>query len=520
MARNRRATRIGVPVAKGLLTQTGSRTGEAARASVPVAAASHATGARGAEQARPESIERRSLLRLSPLRWSIAARSALIAGVVVFIALALAGAALTLALHRSLLAGVDDAAARRVGDIAAGLAFDSAADLDAPLLDTDQRIVAVQVIDAGGRVVAHSHGAPASPLVDPGGIGPVLRVGLTDDLPPDNDQRVSGQTVDTNSGRYTVLVAGDIETAESTVRTALLLLAGACPVVVAVAATATYRLMRRSLRSVDAIRAQVAAISTSDLTERVPVPSSRDEIAALAITMNDMLARIERGHAAQRQFVGDASHELRSPLTAIISALDVAVAHPEVFDLDLASRTLVPEAQRMRVLVEDLLLLAHADEGRLVAHREPVRLDDIATGEVVRQRRIGSRDIDIAAEPTSLRGDGAALSRVVRNLLENGGRHAHSRLEVTVRPNGRYAVLTVGDDGAGIPERDRLRVFDRFVRLDDDRARRSGGSGLGLAIVAEIVAAHGGEVTIGDRPGGGTIVTVQLPVTELPDSKR
>jgi signal transduction histidine kinase len=439
---------------------------------------------------------------------------------VVFIALTLAGAALTVSLYQALLSGVDDAAARRVGDVAAGLDVDLAADLDAPLLDTDQRIVAVQVLDAHGNVVARSDGAPAAPLVAFSGIGPKLRVGLTDDLPPDNDQRVSGRTVDTKFGRYAVLIAGDIETAESTVRTALLLLAGACPVVVAVAAIATYRLIRRSLRSVDAIRARVAAISTSDLTERVPVPPGYDEISALATTMNDMLARIESGHAAQRQFVGDASHELRSPLTAIISALDVAVAHPEVFDLNLATSTLVPEAQRMRVLVEDLLLLARADEGRLATHREPIRLDDIATGEVVRQRRIGRRDIDIIAEPTSLRGDGAALSRLVRNLLENAARHARSRIEVTVRTDGGYAVVTVADDGPGIPERDRMRVFDRFVRLESDRARSSGGTGLGLAIVAEIAIAHGGEVTIRDRPGGGTLVTVQLPLTRLPDSKR
>ena len=159
-------------------------------------------------------------------RWSIAARSAFIAAAVVFIALAVAGAALTVVLYQVLLAGVDDAAARRVNDVVAGLAFDSAADLDAPLLDTDQRIVAVQVLDDRGNVVARSNGAPGSPLVAPSEVGQTLHVGLTDDAPPDNDQRVSGRTVDTKFGRYTVLVAGDIEAAESTVRTALLLLAG------------------------------------------------------------------------------------------------------------------------------------------------------------------------------------------------------------------------------------------------------------------------------------------------------
>ncbi len=462
----------------------------------------------------------RLLSRPTPRRWSIATRSAFIAGAVVFTALALAGAALTVALYQALLAGVDDTAARRVSDLAAGLAFDSAADLDAPLLDTDQRIAAVQVLDDHGVVVARSDGAPDSPLVAPSEVGPTMRVGLTDDVPPDNDQRVSGRTVNTKFGRYTVLVAGDTEAAESTVRTALLLLTGACPVVVAVAAISTYRLMRRSLRSVDAIRARVAEITTSDLTDRVPVPPGRDEISALAITMNDMLARIESGHAAQRQFVGDASHELRSPLTAIISALDVAVAHPEVFDLKVATSTLVPEAERMRVLVEDLLLLARADEGRLAMHREPVRLDDIATGEVVRQRRFGHRAIGISAEPTELRGDSAALSRLVRNLLENAARHARSRVDVTVLARGEYAVVTVADDGPGIPECDRLQVFDRFVRLDRDRARSSGGAGLGLAIVAEIANAHGGTVVLGDRAGGGTVVTVQLPLTKLSDSKR
>jgi signal transduction histidine kinase len=501
-------------------THTGSRSAKAVEASPRRTATSRSSDGHRADPTFQTPVGRRSVSRLSPLRWSIAARSAFVAGAVVFIALTLAGAALTVALYQALLAGVDDAAARRVGDIVADLGVDSAADLDAPLLDTDQRIVAVQVLDTHGNVVARSDGAPASSLVAPTDVGSTLRVGLTDDVPPDNDQRVSGRTVDTKFGRYTVLVAGDIETAESTVHTALLLLAGACPVVVAVAATATYRLMRRSLRSVDAIRARVAAISTSDLTERVPVPPSRDEISALAITMNTMLARIESGHTAQRQFVGDASHELRSPLTAIISALDVAVAHPEVFDLNLATSTLVPEAQRMRVMVEDLLLLARADEGRLATHREPVRLDDITTGEVIHQRRIGRRDIDIIAEPASLRGDGAALSRLVRNLLENAVRHARSRVEVTVRTHGGYAVVTVADDGPGIPERDRMRVFDRFVRLGSDRARSSGGTGLGLAIVAEIAIAHGGDVSIRDRPGGGTLVTVQLPLTKLPDSKR
>src|ERR1700759_5281994 len=134
---------------------------------------------------------------------------------------------------------------------------------------------------------------------------------------------------------------------------------------VGAAAVACYRLIKRSLRSVEAIRSRVADISASDLAERVPVPQSRDEIAALATTMNEMLARVEAGHAAQRRFVGDASHELRSPLASIIPALEVAQDYPELVDDDLKTGSLIPEAHRMQVLVEDLLLLARADEQKL-----------------------------------------------------------------------------------------------------------------------------------------------------------
>jgi signal transduction histidine kinase len=450
---------------------------------------------------------------LRPRHWSIATRSAVLSGVVMLIVLIVIGGVATALLNRSLLAGVDDAATRRVSDIAAALQYDSAAELDAPLLSTDQRIVAVQVVAPDGTIVRRSPSAPSTPLVALDIIGPGTRVGLPVDTSTDNDMRVSTGTVVTGTGRYTVLVASGSEAAESTVQFAALLLVAAAPVVVAVAAVATYRLIRRSLRSVDAIRARVAAITTSDLAERVPVSPNRDEISALAVTMNDMLTRIEAGHAAQRQFVGDASHELRSPLTAIISALDVAVAHPDLLDMDLATGTLVPEVARMRRLVEDLLLLARADERALATQREPVRLDETASSEVTRLRRLCRHRVGFKAEPAALSGNAQALARVVRNLLDNAARHADSRVEVRVEPDADDVVLTISDDGPGIPPTDRSRVFDRFVRLDGERSRGRGGTGLGLAIVAEIVAAHRGEVSIGERDGGGTVVTVRLPAT-------
>ncbi len=143
--------------------------------------------------------------------------------------------------------------------------------------------------------------------------------------------------------------------------------------------------------------------------------------------------------------------------------------------------------------------------------RDDVDVDDLAAGEARRIQRATAHAVAVDLVPARLVGDADALTRVLRNLLENAVRHAHSRVEVSLRQDHGLVRLTVGDDGPGIAVEDRERVFGRFVRLDSDRSRAGGGSGLGLAIVAEIVAAHGGSVTAGERTGGGTIITVQLP---------
>ncbi len=446
-----------------------------------------------------------------PRNWKIATRSAVISAVVVLFVLGLAGAGVDLVLYRLLLDGVDDATAARVQTIAEALQSKPFGNMDSALMKTDQHVVAIQVIDPSGAVVLRSGSAPDTPLLPVSDFGTELRRGIPDDAVPTDDMRMSGQRVDTVSGHYTVLVGGGSEAVEETARTVALLLACGAPIIVAVAATATYRLVRRSLHSVDAIRRRVAAITTSDLAQRVPVSQNRDEIAALAITMNEMLARIEAGQQAQRRLVADASHELRSPLATIISGLEIAEIHPGVFDAELAARTLLPEAQRMQTLVEDLLLLARADERRLILRKEEISLGDLAEIEATRVRRAEACTIETDIGPAHLTGDPVALSRVVRNLVDNAVRHANSRVGIEVSNGNGTAVLSVSDDGPGIPPTERRRVFERFVRLDADRARSGGGAGLGLAIVAEVVTAHSGTVAVDDRPGGGTTMTVTLP---------
>lgn len=269
-----------------------------------------------------------------PRNWGIATRAAVVSALAVLIALALAGTGLCLVLYRSLLDGVDDATVSRVQTIAAALQSKALDDMDNGLLKTDQHVVAIQVIDPSGMVVRRSGSAPRTPLLPVSDFSTDLRRGIPDDALPSDDMRLSGQRVNTASGQYTVLVGGGSEAVEDTARTVALLLACGAPIIVAVAATAAYRLVRRSLNSVEAIRRRVAAITTSDLAQRVPVYHNRDEIAALAVTMNEMLARIEAGQQAQRRFVADASHELRSPLATIISGLELAEIHPGVFDTE------------------------------------------------------------------------------------------------------------------------------------------------------------------------------------------
>lgn len=449
---------------------------------------------------------------MHPRAWSISARSALVSATVILVALTVAGAILLLVLYFALISAADDAAASRLRDMAKTLQSETTPDIDPPLLATDQRIVAVQILDGAGHSVASSSSTPEPPMVALNAVGSTPRIGITGAAVRMHDVRVAGQVLDTPTGRYIMLVAAGTDDVESTVFTVAIGLAAAAPVVIVAAGLATYLLVRRSLRSVEAIRSRVADISASDLAERVPVPPQRDEIFTLATTMNQMLSRLESGQAAQRRFIADASHELRSPLSTVISALEVSIAHPELLDDRLAADTLLPEAHRMQTLVEDLLLLARADERGLALRRADTDIDDLAGTEVDRLRRETTLDIRADLAPTRLVGDSSALGRVLRNLLDNAARHATSRVEVSVRHEDGQACLTVADDGPGIAPADRLRVFERFVRLDTDRARSGGGTGLGLAIVFEIVAAHGGSVHIDDRPGGGTVVVVQLPL--------
>jgi signal transduction histidine kinase len=446
---------------------------------------------------------------------SVRTRSAVAAALVMTVGLAIAGGVLLLVLYRSLESTAQGAAAARAEQISAQLRTDAPREVDPSLLVTDSQIGAVQIVDDTGTVLAASNGAPTSPLVTTSlSNGQTRNMGRVEDPGRGFDYWVFARASAVPDGSVTILVGADREPVESVVTKVAALVAFGSPVIIALVVVGTYRLVGAALGPVEAIRSRVASISSTDLAQRVPIPATRDEIAHLAATMNTMLARLERGRAAQHRLVSDASHELRSPLSTITAALEMASGRPELMDNDLIDESLLPEARRMRQLLEDLLLLARSDEDAMELRHDDVDIDDLLLAEAGRLRAIGSVHIVTRIEACRTVGDRAALARVVRNLVDNAVRHASSTVTMDCRPEAARAIITIADDGPGIPAQDRERVFERFVRLDPTRTRSSGGSGLGLSIVEQIVRSHHGTVEVGDAASGGAVFTLTLPLAQ------
>ncbi len=284
------------------------------------------------------------------------------------------------------------------------------------------------------------------------------------------------------------------------------------PIVMLLAGALTWLLAGRALRPVRAITSQTGRIRSSTLHERVPVPSSNDEIAALATEMNTMLDRVQREDERRRQFVADASHELRSPIAAIRTQAEAALATADDDDVCELASGVLDEAERMGALVDDLLSLARHDEDVAPAG-VVLDLDDIVLAESRRPRRV---PVDVSGVSAGqVRGRSEEFTRVVTHLLDNAARHASRRvavsLEATAHDGRQFVRLAVDDDGPGVPSDQRHRVFERFVRLDEARQRDGGGAGLGLAVVASVVAGAGGHVAISDSTLGGARFEVELP---------
>jgi len=453
-------------------------------------------------------------------RTGLQTRVTLLAGAVVAVAL-LAGAVLLIGVLRAGLTGAtDDRARQRLADVERLVAEGR---LPALLPAADPTVL-VQVLDADGGVTAATTGTSrAVPLLTPQEVARAVR---SDEAVEVEGDRVGYgdalRVVASRTDRGPVVLAAVPVTAVDDplrlVRTALVV---GLPLLLLGSTAGVWITVGRTLRPVEQLRRGAESVTAADPSRRLPLPEAEDEVRRLAETLNGMLDRLEVGSARQRAFVADAAHELRSPLAAVRTTLEVALVHPDPESLELTLRTALDEVLRMGRLVDDLLLLARLDAGA------PRRTSEVDLGAVVervveqvleqaveRRERPSDDAVQVVRElaPVRLSADPDALGRVVRNLVENAVRHADRQVVVAVLP-GEPVELRVDDDGAGIPPEDRQRVFERFTRLDVPRSRDTGGAGLGLALVRELVASLGGTVAVETSPLGGARLRVRLPVS-------
>lgn len=466
---------------------------------------------------------------------SVRSRATLAATLVVAVALVAAGTAVLLSLRSNLVGQAGTEAEHTARAVATDIALLRP---DEPLtVDTDEP---VQVLDENGNLLAVGEDLERISGTGTEAVRPQPRTSPSaaesgEDSDDDTDDDSAGESLDpgeisehtsfTNGtatidgetddyrfakvhvevegrGQLTVYAGAPLSAEQSAVRTALTVMLIGFPLLLAVVAGVTWLVTRRALRPVEGIRTEMAAITASeDLARRVPVPGTHDEVARLALTTNETLAALQASVERQRRFVADASHELRSPIASLRTQLEVGTAHPELLDLDGA----VQDTVRLQDLASDLLLLARLDAGERPGD---TRFD---LGALARDQAEGRAGVTVDAGAVEVTGSRAQVGRVLTNLLDNAGRHARSAVTVTVRQEGAWAVAAVADDGDGVAEADRERIFERFVRLDEARSRDDGGAGLGLAIARDVAVRHGGTLTVGRAPAGGALFELRLP---------
>ncbi len=386
----------------------------------------------------------------------------------------------------------------------------------------------VQVVDASGAVVSASTAADrlnalltvdeiAAAREDPVEV-PASRVAASGQL------RAVALDGGPESRRLTVLVASPAESPATSQRGLWLGLLIWVPLLVLLVAWLLWRAVGAALAPVDRLRAGAERIGVDSSADtrggaapaRLPVPGPDDEIRALATTLNGMLDRLDAASTAQQRFIADAAHELRSPVASLRMQIEVA---EHIGEGDELAGELRPDVERLSRLVDDLLLLARAGSPRSAHRPEAVDVAELVTDVAARYTTTRVPIEVTTSGSTWAEADRTGLERCVTNLIDNALRHARTRVEIDVR-QGDSLIIDVADDGAGIAEQDRERVFDRFTRLDEARAQDAGGSGLGLSIVRELLRRDGGDVRLLDPPDGspGLVARIGLPRSAAADS--
>ncbi len=364
-----------------------------------------------------------------------------------------------------------------------------------------------QIVTIDGQVIDASPGLVGLPPLAPTPSA-APAVGFVEGIPePDDKARLHSRVISDTAGRQVLHVGESMDRVDDPVGVAALTLTAAVPLITGLLGWIIWLMVGRTLRPVEAIRAEVSRITLSDLSRRVPQPPGDDEVSRLASTMNDMLATLEEAARRQDRFISDASHELRTPLARMRAEIEVDLAHPETSDPSATQASLLEELTRITDMIDELLLLARS--GSVIGRMEPIDLGQLVDDELGATTVPDNLVIDAQLQRGSvMMGDRTSLVRVTRNLIDNAIRHASEGVTVEVVKIGEDVRLSVADDGEGISLADRQRVFERFSRVDEARAQERGGAGLGLAIVREIVTAHKGVVGIDENHHRGTRVLV------------
>ncbi|HYC10301.1 MAG TPA: ATP-binding protein [Steroidobacteraceae bacterium] len=449
---------------------------------------------------------------------------------VLTIVFVLLGGLTFLFLRHSLEVNLLDSQARRARQIADTLVARASRDSEPTMRTEVENLYAPELNDRFIRItrddgkVVYASGPPRGERFAPGQVPPLVA----------SSSGVSSHKVHLGGGslliaavmatasdgtRYRVEVGTSGAAAEDTLRHMLVMLAVGLPLAVAVAVAGGFMLVRRALDPVERITTKAEAITQHNLSQRLPVVRSGDELERLSVSLNHMISRLEDAIHGSKQFVADASHELRTPLTVMRGELESLAQDPHLArETRETLGSVLEEVERLGEIVESLFALSRLDAGE--AHAEWLRFDlaELAAT-TAEQMSLLATDKNVSVECDStpgvtVEGDRARLKQVIVNLLDNAIKYTPSggRVRLSVRREDGFAVLDVADNGVGIPAEALPHVFKRFYRVDTSRSRAEGGAGLGLAIVRSICTAHGADVEVISTPGKGSLFRMRQPL--------
>ena len=446
-------------------------------------------------------------------------------------ALVLVGGVIYVLLARALYARIDDGLHALVqvtmtslaNDLAEGQDVEDAARSTAAELSSSQQMLAIY--DDGGRLLAEggrdSDLTIALPPPDRIPAGDARLETVVEARDDDDRHRLAFRraTIAAHQATFVIVAGSSLEPTDEELESLRQVLAYVVPIALLIAGAGGWFLARQSLSPVVAMVDRARKMSAEDLSGRLPVVNPRDELGRLAETFNELLSRLEASLTAQRQFMADASHELRTPVNTTRTAANIALQQAHRDEREYRDTLAIVEQQAVRLsrIVDDMFTLARADAGSYPVRRTLMYLDEIAE-EMVRASRIVASTRAVAIELTApasaaYTGDEDLIRRLLGNLLDNATRHAPpgTAVQVDLRRAGGGYQLSISDRGPGIAPEAREHIFKRFFRGDAARTRGDGGAGLGLALARWIANVHGGDVVLSGSSGEGTTFTAQLP---------